>query len=67
MTKEFSGKVKDEVVDTYGGDYTYELQVGGESIESIFRGYEGQRITFSIDTLPDEDENEQDYEDEDDE
>jgi len=67
MAKEISGKVKDEVVDTYGGDYTYELQIGGESIESIFRKYEGQRIAISINTLPDEDEHEENYEDEDDE
>ncbi|WP_157448551.1 hypothetical protein [Brevibacillus brevis] len=54
MKEVFEGVVKDEVVDTYGGDYTYQLQIGFESIESYFRIHEGRKIRVTIEILPDD-------------
>lgn len=55
-----TGLVEDHVVDTYGGNYTYELQVGYDSIDSVIRSYEGDKVRITIEVMTDEDSNEDD-------
>lgn len=50
-----TGLVEDHVVDTYGGNYTYDLQVGYESIDSVIRSYEGKKVRVTIEVVKDED------------
>ncbi|WP_442637860.1 hypothetical protein [Rossellomorea marisflavi] len=54
-----TGLVEDHVVDTYGG-ITYELQVDYNSIESLMRSYEGEKVRITIEVMTEEDSNEDD-------
>lgn len=61
-----SGLVENHVVDTFGGNYTYELQVGYDSIDSIVRSYEGDKVRITIEVISDttEENSEESYEEE---
>lgn len=54
-----TGLVEDHVVDTYGG-ITYELQVGYDSMDSVIRSYEGDKVRITIEVMTEEDSNEDD-------
>ena len=58
-----SGKVENHLVDTHGGDFTYELQVGYESVEWLFRKLVGENVRVTIEVLEGEQiSDESDYE-----
>ena len=52
-TEVYEGKVTNEIVDMYGGNATWDLRIDRfDSIEDIFRKYEGYRIRVTIEELP---------------
>lgn len=48
MRKEIEGFVKNTLVDTYGGNFTYELQVDRESFEDLIREFKDRRVKIVI-------------------
>lgn len=59
------GEIKNVIVDMYGGDATWDLEIVperalSESIESLFMKYEGRRVRITIEELPEIEEEEDD-------
>lgn len=62
------GKITNQVVDMYGGDATWDLEIVperalSESIEALFMKYEGRRVRITIEELPDVEEEDEDWDD----
>ncbi|MDM5370407.1 hypothetical protein [Bacillus thuringiensis] len=45
---EVRGVVVNKLVNTYGGDFQYEMTVNGLSIEEMFKMFEGKMVTLRI-------------------
>lgn len=62
------GKITNQIVDMYGGDATWDLEIVperalSESIEALFMKYEGRRVRITIEELPDVEEEDEDWDD----
>lgn len=61
------GKITNQIVDMYGGDATWDLEIVperalSESIEALFMKYEGRRVRITIEELPEiEEEEDEEY------
>lgn len=45
---EVRGVVVNKLVNTYGGNFQYEMTVNGLSIEEMFKMFEGKMVTLRI-------------------
>lgn len=45
---EVRGVITNKLVNTYGGNFQYEMTVNGMSIEKIFEMFEGKTVTLRI-------------------